>query len=204
MEKTLMKLIINENNFILNHWSKPFSNRFAFWFHLAFPMTRGKYNIQEELKKWFTNAERVVVAGIGNPIRTDDFVGVKIIQNLQGKVPEKVYLIECETVPESFMPEIVDFKPSHVLLIDAAILGLKRGETRLVFPEQVTDFPAITTHVLPLRIFCEYITKMTEAKIALLLIEPENTEFGEDMTPTVQAAAEKIVAVLQKLLCEIG
>jgi hydrogenase 3 maturation protease len=165
-------------------------------------MTRGKYDIQEELKKWFTNAERVVVAGIGNPIRSDDFVGVKIIQNLQGKVPEKVYLIECETVPESFMQEIVDFKPSHVLLVDAAVLELKPGETRLVFPEQVKDFPAITTHVLPLRIFCEYIAKMTEAKIALLLIEPEKTEFGENMTSTVQAAAEKIVAVLQKLLCE--
>ena len=194
-----MKLIINENNFILNQWSKTFSNRFAFWFQWAFPMANGKYNIQEKLKKWLTNAERVVVAGIGNPIRTDDFVGVKIIQNLQGKVSEKVYLIECETVPDSFMQEIVDLKPSHVLLINAAILRLKPGETRLVFPEQVTDFPAITTHVLPLRIFCEYITKMTKAKIALLLIEPENTEFGEGLTPSVQEAAEKITQVLLEL-----
>jgi len=162
-------------------------------------MANGKYNIQEELKKWLIIAERVVVAGIGNPIRTDDFVGVKVIQNLQGKVPEKVSLIECETVPESFMQEIVDLKPSHVLLIDAAILGLKPGETRLVFPEQVTSFPAVTTHVLPLRVFCEYITKMTEAKIALLLIEPENTEFGEGLTSTVQAVAEKITKILLEL-----
>jgi hydrogenase 3 maturation protease len=163
-------------------------------------MANGKYDIQEELKKWLTNAERVVVAGIGNSIRTDDFVGVKIIQNLQGKVPENVCLIECETVPESFMHEIVDLKPSHVLLIDAAILGLKPGETRLVFPEQVTSFPAITTHVLPLRIFCEYITKMTDARIALLLIEPENTEFGEGLTATVQSTAEKISEILIDLL----
>jgi len=102
------------------------------------------------------------------------------------------------------MQEIVDLKPSHVLLVDAAVLGLKPGETRLVFPGQVTAFPAVTTHVLPLRIFCEYVAKMTEAKIALLLIEPENTEFGEGLTPEVQAAAEKIVAALRKLLCEIG
>jgi hydrogenase 3 maturation protease len=163
-------------------------------------MANGKYDIQEELKKWLANAERVVVAGIGNSIRTDDFVGVKIIQNLQGKVPEKVCLIECETVPESFMHEIVDLNPSHVLLIDAAILGLKPGETRLVFPEQVADFPAITTHVLPLRIFCEYIMKMTGTRIALLLIEPENTEFGEGLTATAQATAEKISEILIDLL----
>jgi hydrogenase 3 maturation protease len=163
-------------------------------------LTKDEYNIQDALKKWFADPERVVVAGIGNPIRRDDFVGVKIVQDLTGKVSDKVHLFECETVPESFMEEIVDLKPSHVLLIDAAVLGLKPGETRLVFPEQVADFPAITTHVLPLRIFCEYIANMTKAKIALLLIEPKNTEFGEGLTLDVQAAAEESVNILRKLL----
>ena len=162
-------------------------------------MAKDEYSVKDALEKWFANAGRVVVAGIGNPIRRDDFVGVKIVQDLQDKVSKNVYLIECETVPESFMQEIVDLKPSNVLLIDAAILGLKPGEPRLVFPEQITDFPAITTHILPLRIFCEYITKMAEAKIALLLVEPEDTEFGEGLTPTVQAAAEKITKILLKL-----
>jgi hydrogenase 3 maturation protease len=163
-------------------------------------LAKDKYSVQDALEKWFAGAEKVVVAGIGNPIRRDDFVGVKIVQDLQGKVPKNVCLIECETVPESFMQEIVDLKPSRVLLIDAAMLELKPGETRLVFPEQITNFPAITTHVLPLRIFCEYITKMAEAKIALLLVEPEDTEFGEGLTPTVQAAAEKITQILLELL----
>ena len=158
--------------------------------------------IEQEIADWFTYATRVVVAGIGNPIRRDDFVGVKIVQDLQGKVPKTVLLIECETVPESYMQEIIDFKPSHVLLVDAAILGLKPGETRLVLPEQITDFPAITTHVLPLRIFCEYITKMAEAKIALLLIEPEDTEFGEGLTATVQATAEEVTKRLTELLAK--
>jgi hydrogenase 3 maturation protease len=158
-----------------------------------------KYDLQRALSEWLADAERVVVAGIGNPIRRDDFVGVKIVQDLQGKVPEKVCLLECETVPESFMQEIVDLKPSHVLLIDAAILGLKPSEARLVFPEQVTNFPPVTSHVLPLRIFCEYVAKMSEAKIALLLIEPEDMEFGEGLSPAVQGAAEKITKILIKL-----
>ena len=162
-------------------------------------MVKDEYSVQQALEKWFEGAKRVVAAGIGNPIRSDDFVGVKIVQDLTGKVSDKVHLLECETVPESFMQEIVDLKPSHVLLIDAAVLGLKPGETRLVFPEQVADFPAVTTHVLPLRIFCEYITKMTEAKIALLLVEPENTEFGEGLTPEVQKTAEEIMKILLEL-----
>ena len=166
-------------------------------------MTKGEYDLQKKLKDWLAGAERVVVAGIGNPIRTDDFVGVKIVQDLEGKVSEKVHLLECETVPESFLEPIIEFNPTHVLLIDAAFLGLKPGAARLIDPERIADFPAVTTHMLPLRIFCEYITKMAGAKIALLLIEPKNAEFGEGLTPEVQAAAERITTVLLKLLCKM-
>jgi hydrogenase 3 maturation protease len=162
-------------------------------------LTKTKYDLQKALEKWLTNCERVVVAGIGNPIRSDDFVGVKIVQNLQGKISERVYLIECETVPESFLQPIVEFNPSHVLLIDAAIIGLKPGETRLIDPERIADFPAISTHMLPLRLFCEYLTATTRARIALLLIEPKNVEFGEGLTPDVQATTEKIANILLKL-----
>jgi hydrogenase 3 maturation protease len=167
------------------------------------PVSAGKHDFQGELEDWLAGAEKVVIAGIGNPVRTDDFVGVKIVQNLEGKVSEKVYLIECETVPESFLEPIIEFNPTHVLLIDAAFLGLKPGAARLIDPERIAAFPAVTTHMLPLRIFCEYITKMTGAKIALLLIEPKNNEFGEGLTPEVQAAAEKIANILQKLFLKL-
>ena len=163
-------------------------------------MASDKYNAQNELKKWLSDARRVVVAGIGNSIRMDDFVGVKIVQDLEGKVSERVYLIECETVPESFIQQIIDFKPSHVLLIDAALLGLEPGDARLINPNQLTVLPAFSTHMLPLRIFCEYLAKTTDAKIALLLIEPETTEFGEGLTPRIKASAREIVSALLNLL----
>lgn len=131
----------------------------------------------------------------------DDFVGVKIVQDLQGELPKNVCLIECETVPESFMDEIVELKPSHVLLIDAAKMGLKPGEARLLDVEKITDFPPISTHMLPLRVFCNYITQLTKAKIALLLIEPCSTEFGEGLTLKVSAISEKLKSILLELLC---
>jgi hydrogenase 3 maturation protease len=163
-------------------------------------LTKGNYDINKELKNWLVGHKKVVIAGIGNPIRMDDFVGVKIVQDLQGKLLQKVHLIECETVPESFMDEIAELKPSHVLLIDAAMMQLKPGEVRLFDAERVTSFPAISTHMLPLNIFCEYITKMSGARIALLLIEPGNTEFGEGLTRKVQETATRIANTLLKLL----
>jgi hydrogenase 3 maturation protease len=164
------------------------------------PQLPSNDDYEKDLKEWLIDAKNVVIAGIGNEIRRDDFVGVKIIQDLQGKVPSKVLLIECETVPESFMDEIIEIKPSHVLLIDAAILGLKPGEVRLYDACKVTNVPPITTHMLPLRVFCDYIMEMGKTKLALLLVEPENTDFGEGLTDTVLASAEKIVATLLKLL----
>jgi hydrogenase 3 maturation protease len=163
-------------------------------------MVGGKYRVDKELETWFCGAGKVVVAGVGNPIRMDDFVGVGIVQGLQGKVSERVFLIECETVPENFMQQIVDFGPTHVLLVDAAVLGLKPGEARLIMPERITGFPAFSTHMLPLRIFCEYVAKTTKAKIALLLVEPERTEFGEGLTSKVEASARHIASALLKVL----
>ena len=77
-------------------------------------MTIEKRDLQKALGKWLADSKRIVVAGIGNPIRSDDFVGVKIVQVLQGEVSERVHLIECETVPESFMHEIVELKPIKI------------------------------------------------------------------------------------------
>ncbi|MBS7616081.1 hydrogenase 3 maturation endopeptidase HyCI [Candidatus Bathyarchaeota archaeon] len=156
--------------------------------------------VAKELSDWFHGAERVVVAGVGNPIRMDDFVGVKIVQDLCGKVSERVYLIECETVPESYIQQIVDFNPTHVLIIDAAMLGLKPGEYLLVKPGQLKIYPAFSTHMLPLRIFCEYVAETTEAEIALLLIEPKRTEFGEGLSPEVAIAEKEISMLLLSLL----
>jgi hydrogenase 3 maturation protease len=163
-------------------------------------MVKGKYNVEKELKKWLLYARRVVVAGIGNPIRMDDFVGVKIVKDLRGKVSERVYLVECETVPESFIQQILDFKPSHVLLIDAAILGLEPGDARLINPDQLTMLPAYSTHMLPLRIFCECLAKINNSRIALLLIEPKAIDFGEGLTPVIEASARGIVSALLNFL----
>jgi len=157
-------------------------------------------DIETELTAWFFGAKKIVVAGIGNPIRSDDYVGLKIIEDMQGKVPENVLLLECETVPESFLLDIEEFSPTHVLLVDAAILGLNPGEVRLVAVEKIVDFSAVTTHVLPLRVFCEYVTKVTGAKIGLLLVEPKCTEFAEGLSKEVKATAVSLTRILLKIL----
>lgn len=161
---------------------------------------RDQTNIERELHEWFSGANRVVVIGIGNSLRRDDFVGVKIVKDLQDSVSSSVYLIECETVPESFIEPIIRFNPSHMLIIDAALLNLDPGSSRLLDFKQLDGRQTVSTHALPLRIFCDYLTKATKAKIALLLVQPKDTSFGEGLTQELQKTADRLTKLLSKLL----
>jgi hydrogenase maturation protease len=80
-------------------------------------------------------------------------------------------------------------------------LGHKAGDTCLVELDEVPAFSAVTSHVLPLRLFCEYIQKSTTAKIKLLLIEPKSMDFAEGLSSEVQATAKKLT---KTLLCLLG
>ncbi|RLI21369.1 hypothetical protein DRO54_03855 [Candidatus Bathyarchaeota archaeon] len=158
-------------------------------------------SIAKQLKDWFSDAKKVVIAGIGNEIRRDDFVGVKIVRELAKKLEsEDILLIECETVPESYVGQIAKFNPSHVLLIDAGMLGLDPGQAKLVDVKQLAMYPAISTHALPLRIFCELVEEMTKAKIALLAIQPKNVDFGEGLSPELEKTANQITRILLGIL----
>ena len=157
-------------------------------------------DIQSSLKEWLSRAERVVIAGIGNPFRRDDFVGVEIVRNLQNKVSESVYLIEAETVPESFIAPITKFKPTHILIIDAGIINKEPGTPKLADTKQLMRKTSISTHTLPLRIFCDYLTETTGAKISLLVIQPEDTSFGEGLTPKLRETATNLTSSLLTIL----
>ena len=161
---------------------------------------RDEDEIEHELQAWFFGVHKVVIAGIGNSLRRDDFVGVKIVRDLQDTVSSSVYLIECETVPENFIEPIIKFNPSHVLIIDAALLNLKSGSTKLLSSKQLIERQAVSTHALPLRIFCEYLARETKAKIALLLIQPRDTRFGEGLTREVQNTADHMARLLSRFL----
>jgi len=152
------------------------------------------------LRNWLSKARRVVIAGIGNPLRKDDFVGVEIVRSLRNKVSEAVYLLECETVPESFIQPIEEFKPTHILVIDAALLSLKPGSSKLIEPAQLAEHTAISTHALPLQIFCEYLARTTCAEIALLAIQPRDASFGEGLTVELEKTAKHLTNFLLKVL----
>jgi hydrogenase 3 maturation protease len=158
-------------------------------------------DIRDALRRWLGTAEKIVVVGVGNELRRDDFVGVEIVKRLKGKVPQNVMLIESETVPESFLETITQFHPTHVLLIDAGLTGLEPGQIKIMeSSEALGPATAVSTHTLPLQIFCEILKNTTGSKIALAIIQPKTTDFGEGLTKETERTAQNLTKTLTEIL----
>jgi hydrogenase 3 maturation protease len=155
-----------------------------------------------ELRKWLQKCSKLAVLGVGNPLRGDDALGLEILRLLNGKVPRNVRLIESQTMPENFTGEVERFKPSHVLLIDAASFNAKPSVVRLVPPEDIAGV-AVSTHALPLSIFAEVIQKSVKAKVLLLGVQPKTVNFVEGLSPEVKKTAKKIAETLTVVLDEV-
>lgn len=152
-------------------------------------------NIRSRLKSWLEGCSRLVILGVGNPLRGDDSLGLEILKRLRGKLPRKVKVIYCGSSPENFVSKVRGFKPTHVLIIDAAHFGGKAGEARLILMEQISSI-TISTHTIPLNILAWLIQRSTNAKVLLLGIEPKNLGLGEKLSPEVREAIELCAEIL--------
>jgi len=162
----------------------------------------GVMALEQQLRDYLGEGERrVVLMGVGNPMRGDDGVGVAIIQRLQESDLPGVLLLNTETVPESFIGKVESYQPTHVLLLDAANFGGRPGETRLIDSKHIGG-QAVSTHSLPLTIFISYIEKSLGIKVLLLGVQPKAVVFGEEMTPDLEEASERIAETLHRLLSE--
>jgi len=153
----------------------------------------------EELARWLSGCRTLVVMGIGNPLRRDDAVGLELVRALRGRVPEGVVLLECGPVPENLLGQVRRARPSHVLLVDAAELGARPGEARLIGPDRIRGV-AISTHKPPLHITAGYIKRTMGAEVALLAIQPADTGFGEGLTPELEEAVAALADAVSEAL----
>ncbi|MBS7625352.1 hydrogenase maturation peptidase HycI [Candidatus Bathyarchaeota archaeon] len=158
--------------------------------------------LREDLEGWLRGCSRLVILGVGNPLRGDDALGIEFLKELRGRVPRGVKLIEGGVAPENFIGKIRALKPSHLLIIDAARFGGKPGETRLIMPEHIAGI-AISTHAMPLYILAELISGGMDVKVALLGVEPKNLNLGDEISPEIEDAIKYCANLLLSVLNEV-
>lgn len=157
-------------------------------------------DLESKLLSWLGDARRIVVVGVGNELRGDDSVGIRVTRQLKTTLDSRrVSILEAETVPENYLGTIEQLDPSHVLVIDAAEIGLEPGSVVFTELSEVHGL-TVSTHNLPLSVFAEYLRRVTGAKIALLAIQPGNVEFGADLTERLRKVSAEVVKILSEIL----
>jgi hydrogenase 3 maturation protease len=145
---------------------------------------------------------RLAVLGVGSVLRADDAAGMEIVRILEERLaPEQscVRLFGGETAPENFCGSIKRFAPTHLLIVDAADVGLFPGQFADICPQDVGG-PTYCTHMLPLKIMVDYLVRETGAEVTLLGIQYRTLEFDGEMSPEVKAAVGTVCDALHRVI----
>lgn len=141
--------------------------------------------------------EKVVILGVGNPLRGDDGFGPLVVKELEGRV--KAHLINAETSPENFTGIIKSLKPHLILILDALDFGGKPGEIAVVEAERLPEGEP-STHRASLSLLSGYLKEETGAEVLIIGVQPKATSFGEEMSEEVLETALELSRIFLKVL----
>ena len=154
--------------------------------------------IMQKLTKFIAPATKIAILGVGNDLRTDDGVGLFIIDSLSMKHPN--LLIEnVGSVPEAFARSLADFGANRIIMIDAADMAQNPGHIELIPKDRIAGI-TISTHRMPLSLLMTYLEQQTKGETILLGIQPKDVQFGEGLSPEIEEVARKIISSLNNLL----
>ena len=176
--------------------------------------------LSQELGK----AERLVVLGIGNRSKGDDAAGSLCIRRLTRELipikcrtegpdtepgrpskgirkspPFELNIIDAGEAPESVTGFIRGFRPSHVLIVDAAVAGRRPGSIFIIDRKKISQ-EDLSTHRLPLSLLARYLEETIGCRVILVGIEPKEIAWGEPVSAVVRAAAARLSAWLAENL----
>lgn len=158
--------------------------------------------IKTILRNRFKDAKKIAVLGIGSRFWGDDNAGIDVAEELKKQVKAKNFRVFLgETAPENLTGQIKKFKPSHLVIIDAVFGRLEPGQFCLIDIKQ-TGGESFSTHRLPLKIVCDYLTGCIDCQITVIGLQPKQLEFGSGLSKEVKASVKKITEILKHSIAQ--
>ena len=154
-----------------------------------------------DLNEFLSDFNKLIVLGVGNELKSDDGVGPFIIKKLidDNIENENLILINAETVPENFTGKIRKEQPSHVLIVDACLMGAQPGNIKIVDKDDFANI-GISTHSVSLSYFVNYLERDNDFKVIFVGIEPETMDWGEKPTEQVEKTAYYFIDLLKEIV----
>ena len=151
--------------------------------------------ILEGLKS-ITKESKPVIIGMGNDINADDGIAPYIIREL-GELKFFITL-DVGPLPENFTKKIAEMCPTHIIILDAAMIDGEPGTTAIVDANVVDEY-IFTTHHIPISYTIQRLKAMCGAEVIIIGIKPKTLDTGEPMTPAVVVAGDKLIQFFREL-----
>lgn len=157
--------------------------------------------LRKLLKDRFAGVGRIAILGIGSDLRADDISGMLAADVLKTSLKKKkrrmpVKIFFGGTAPENLTGEIKRFRPSQLVIIDTVDAGRKAGSIYLFKPEEISGGASFSTHKMPAKILIDYLVNSCGCQATVIGIQPKTVKFGESISGSVRAAAEKVADML--------
>lgn len=158
-------------------------------------------SFEAQLKDFLNDFKKLIILGVGNELKSDDGIGPFIIKNLMAENIEsdRLLLINAETVPENFTGKIRKENPSHVIIVDACLMGCRPGDIQIVDKDDFASI-GISTHSMSLSYFVKYLEKDTDFNIIFVGIEPETMDWGANPTEAVEKTAHDFIKIIRGII----
>ena len=149
------------------------------------------------------NQKNTLIAGLGNTLLSDEGVGVKIITTLnnRGAIPENIVLLDGGTAGYTLIDCMKDFE--RLIIIDAVRGGDKPGTVYCFTFEDIINKPSLklSGHQIDLTEVLLLADKLGELTETILIgIEPENMEYGEELSLSVKNATGCAIKEIERLI----
>ncbi|MFA5275916.1 MAG: hydrogenase 3 maturation endopeptidase HyCI [Candidatus Omnitrophota bacterium] len=158
-------------------------------------------NLKNLLKSRLNKAERIALLGVGSEFRGDDAAGMLVARELASRIKSRKFRVFLgATAPENLTGEIRKFKPSHLLIVDAADIGKKVGSVTMLCANDIAG-ATFSTHRLPVKLIADYLSRAVSCDTIVLGIHPESFLFAKAPSPKVKKAAKDISQILEEVIC---
>jgi hydrogenase 3 maturation protease len=173
-------------------------------------------SLKTAIRRNLKGARRVAILAIGSSLRGDDAAGLEVADQLRRlKVNARRKAVHSalhtphstlrvflgETAPENLTGQIKKFRPTHLVILDAADAAGKRpGSVTLIQHDLLRGGSSISTHNLPVNILVQYIQQSVPCRVLILGIQPKSHEFGRPLSAPVQKAARRAASALAAAL----
>ena len=158
-------------------------------------------SFSDELTDFLLDYNKLIVLGVGNELKCDDGAGPYIIKKLKAENIENdnLIFIDAQTVPENFTGKIRKEDPSHLIIVDACLMGSEAGEMKIVDKYDFAEI-GISTHSMSLSYFVKYLEKGIDCDIIFVGIEPESMDWADKPTECVEKTANEFVEILKEAI----